>query len=318
MTAEPHADERAARPPRALQVVTDEPDRTRPNVSGDLPTVFQAAPMFRRTVAGYDRFQVDTYVQWAEEQLATADREREHLETRHLRALTELDEARELLAHSADGGEFLHQSRRVGTLLATAADEADSMRAEAAAIRSAAATEAERMVELAHRVLADAESEAERLVAEAGVRAAELAAEAREVVDRAELAGEEVRVEAAARLAEARAVEQRAAADAERIMQQARQEAAAARLHARAEAVRTLGTGRDERRRADAEAAADRDRLERECTALAAEVEALAQRRSALRAEVELLAGQVGHTSHDRPAVDQRGLLGRARSLLAR
>ena len=54
----------------------DPAGRTRPNVSGDLPTVLQAAPMFRRAVAGYDRFQVESYVQWAEDELAAADRER--------------------------------------------------------------------------------------------------------------------------------------------------------------------------------------------------------------------------------------------------
>ena len=64
MSAELHADDWTAGPASALRVVPT--DRTRPNVSGDLPTVFQIAPMFRRTVGGYDRFQVDTYVQWAE------------------------------------------------------------------------------------------------------------------------------------------------------------------------------------------------------------------------------------------------------------
>ena len=41
--------------------------------------------MFGRAVAGYDRFQVDTYVRWAEDELATADREREHLMALYLR-----------------------------------------------------------------------------------------------------------------------------------------------------------------------------------------------------------------------------------------
>src|SRR3954447_4221191 len=122
------------------------PGRQRPNVSGDLPTVLEAAPMFRRTVAGYDRFQVDTYVRWAEDELATASREREHLMAAHLRTRAALDEANELLTHSAGGGELLQASRRIGSMLATAADEAADMHAEAQAARTAAEAEAERLV----------------------------------------------------------------------------------------------------------------------------------------------------------------------------
>jgi hypothetical protein len=44
-------------------------DARRPHLSGDLPGVLTPAPMFRRTVAGYDRFQVDTYVRWAEDEI---------------------------------------------------------------------------------------------------------------------------------------------------------------------------------------------------------------------------------------------------------
>ena len=144
MSAELHVDDGTARPGSALRDGAPDASAARPNVSGDLPTVFQAAPMFRRAVAGYDRFQVDTYVQWAEDELATADREREHLVARHLRTRAELEEARELLAHSAGGGEFLRLSRRIGSMLAAAADEAAGMRAEAEADRSAAAAQAER------------------------------------------------------------------------------------------------------------------------------------------------------------------------------
>src|SRR3712207_2094934 len=110
MSAELHADETA---------------RPRPNVSGDLPTVLSAAPMFNRAVAGYDRFQVDTYVRWAEDELATAEREHERLQARYLHTRAALDEAGELLSHSSGGGEFLRLSRRVGSLLAAAADQAE-------------------------------------------------------------------------------------------------------------------------------------------------------------------------------------------------
>src|SRR3954468_8976995 len=72
----------------------------RPNVSGDLPTVLRAGPMFRRAVVRYARSQVDTYVHWAEDDLATAAREREHLIARCMRAQAELQESRQLLSLS--------------------------------------------------------------------------------------------------------------------------------------------------------------------------------------------------------------------------
>src|SRR4051794_12811672 len=93
MNAELYADDGAGPSSAGEPVLEVRPlDERRPNVSGDLPPVFQAAPMFRRAVAGYDRFQVDTYVQWAEDELATADREREHLLARHLHTQAALQE----------------------------------------------------------------------------------------------------------------------------------------------------------------------------------------------------------------------------------
>ena len=295
MSTELHADDRTAHPmsgPASAPV-----DRRRPTVSGDLPTVLDAAPMFRRVVAGYDRFQVDTYVRWAEDELATADREREHLVARHLQTLAALQEARELLSHSSGGREFLRVSRRIGSVLATAADEADAMRAEAEADRTAAAAQAEQMVAHAERVLADARAEAEGTVAAAATEADERRAEAARLVDEAEETGRAARAEAAARLDEVRAVERRAVQGAERIRQRARDEAAAARRHARGEVVGMLVTGREERLRADAEAAAARDRLDSAALArrasLLSEVEDLERRRAALRADVDRTTGPV-------------------------
>src|SRR5215208_4684930 len=143
MSAELHADDGPARP--FFEVVPDRDERERPNVSGDLPTVLQAAPMFRRVVVGYDRFQVDTYVRWAEDELAAADREHEHLMARHLETRAQPEEAPELL------------SRRIGTMLAAAADEAERIRAEAASARSHAAGQATRSIARGEKVLADAE-----------------------------------------------------------------------------------------------------------------------------------------------------------------
>jgi cell division septum initiation protein DivIVA len=260
-------------------------------VSGDLTTVFRAGPMFNRAVGGYDRFQVDTYVQWAEDELAVADREHEDLLSRHLTAQAALEEARQLLSHSAGGGEFLGLSRRIGSMLAAAADEAESMRAEGEADRSAASAQAQRMVAEAERTLADAEAEAGRLVAEAATAVTRMKARAGRIVAAAEKTVSDARAEAAARLEEVRAIEQRAGEQAERIRRQAVEEAVAARLQARDEVVRLLSTGREERRRADAEAAATRDRLDRDTAArrvsLLAEVESLEHRRAALCAELD-------------------------------
>jgi cell division septum initiation protein DivIVA len=273
-------------------------ENRRPNVSGDLPTVLQAAPMFRRAVGGYDRFQVDTYVQWAEEELATGDHERERLVARYLDLQGTLEETRQLLSHSPGGGEFLQVSRRIGSLLAAAADEADSMRADAEAHRSAASAEAEQTIAHAERLLAGATAEADRVLTEAATEAAGTLAEARRVAaeadSQAELLRAEARSEAETRLQSVQVMEQRAAEQAEQIRREAVEAASAAMLAARDEVVRMLGTGREERRRADVEAAANRERLEQAAltrsAALRAEVAALERRRSMLRAEVERLA----------------------------
>jgi cell division septum initiation protein DivIVA len=273
----------------ADELDVDRAGRVRPNVSGDLPGVLSAGPMFRRVVAGYDRFQVDSYVRWAEDELVACDREREHLLARHLQTQAALAEARELLAHSPVGGRLLEASRRVGTLLAGAADEAENIRAEAENHRAVARAQAEVVTADARRVLADARTEAQELLAEADTEVAGRIAEADRVVAEAEQAGRDVRTQAAAHLAEAQAVEARALEQAAHIREQAVEEALAARRQARDEVVRMLGTGREERRRADAEAAATRERLDREAAArralLLAEVAELESRRAELMAE---------------------------------
>ena len=261
-------------------------DRERPDVAGDLPSLFRAAPMFRRALAGYDRFQVDSYVQWAEDELATADREREHLLGRQLSTQAALDEARELLSHSSSGGEFLDVSRRIGTLLASAADEAESLRLASEADRAAGAAEAARVVAAAGEVLADARAEAERLVLATAAEVEAMKAEGGRILAEAARTGDDARAEAEARLDEVRRMEERAVELADRIRQQAAEEATAALAVTRAEIVRMLATGREERRRADAAAAAAREVLEGAAegrlAALNAEITALEQRRSAL------------------------------------
>lgn len=273
------------------------PEARRPNVSGDLAAVLQAAPMFRRAAVGYDRFQVDTYVRWAEDELAAADREREHLVGRLLRTRQALDEATVLLSHSAGGAELLRVSDRVGSMLAAAADEAQSIRSEAEAERSRAAARAEATVARADRLLADAEAEAHRTVAEAALEAEALAAEAARLVDEAHRAGHEARTEAAARLEKVRLIEQRAAEDADRLLRQAADAVRAARLQARDEIVGMLSTAREERRRADAAAEASRRRAVQDAatqvSALRAEVRALERRRAVLQGPVERRAAAV-------------------------
>ena len=303
MSAELYTDDEAVRTSCALETVpTTEPlDRGAPVLLGELPTVLEAAPMFRRAVVGYDRFEVDSYVRWAEDELASADREREHLVARHLSTRAALDEARELLSHSSGGGEFLQVSRHIGSMLAAAADEAETMRAEAEADRTAAAAQAERVVADGERARADAEAEARRMVAEAATDADRLRTEARAVLDEAEQVGRAARAEAGSRRAKARATEQRAVEHARRIGQEAVEQASAARLQARDEAVRMLLTAREERQRADAEAAATRDRLDRDAVArrafLLAEAENLEERLAVLRADLDRTARQLTEAS---------------------
>ena len=302
MTLELHAGGWTAAPAGPVETVPGAgPDeRSRPNVSGDLPTVLRAGPLFRRAVSGYDRFQVDTYVRWAEDELAAADREREHLETRHLRTRAALDEARRLLAHSAGGTQFLDVSGRIGSMLAAAADEAESIRAEAEGIRaeaeacrSAASTRSEEMLALAGRALAAADEEARGTVTAAGARAETLIADAARVLDEAERTSRQVQAEAAARLTDAEATAQRIVEDARRSLLRAEEETAAARHRTRAEIVGMLDAGREQRRRADEEAAAIRDLAARDAatslTAVRTEVKALRRRRSSLRSEIRSL-----------------------------
>lgn len=297
----------AVREPEWLDAVLDgDPSgRVRPHVSGDLSTLLDVGPMFRRAVAGYDRFQVDTYVRWAEDELVAADRQREHLLARQLDTQAALAEARALLSHSAGGGQFLQVSRRIGSMLAAAADEAETIHAEAENHRSIAYAQAEVVVAEARRVLAEAGTEASGLLADAAAEVARMSAEAARVVAEAEQAGRDVRAEAAAHLDHARAVENAALEKAGQILQQAAAEALAARLNARAEIAGVLDTGREQRRRADAEAAAVRERLDRDAAArraaLLAEVADLERRRDVLRAELEAVPDPVvpsGGTLH--------------------
>lgn len=232
-----------------LAVVAAAQDR-----AGGLATVLDAAPMFRRALLGYDRFQVESYARWAEDELAAADREREHLLARHVEVVTALDEARERLSHSAEGGEFLRVSTQIGALLAAAADEAEGVRAGAEEDRRAAVAEGHRIVADARRRAAATARAADRSLAAARTEAADMVEQARATMAAAEQAAARLRSEAAERLARVRELERRAAADAQRVRERATDEAAIARLQARDEIVRMLAAAREERRRAEAAA----------------------------------------------------------------
>jgi hypothetical protein len=277
--------------------------------------------MFRRAVAGYDRFQVDTYVRWAEDELVAADRQREHLLARQLETQAALAEARTLLSHSAAGGELLQVSKRIGSMLAAAADEAETIRAEADNHRSVACAQAEVVLADAQRVLAEAGTEAARVTSAAAAGAAALRAEAARIVADAEQAGRELRAQAAAHLDEARAVETRALEQAEQIRRDALEDVAAAQLNARAEVLRMLDGARENRRRADVEATAVRDELDRQAAArraaLQAELALLEQERDALRAELEA-APAADPTSSGADSLHARAYLERLTDRLGR
>lgn len=272
-------------------------ERGRPNVSGDLPTLFRAEPMFARALAGYDRFQVDTYVQWAEDELATAERERDHLLARCLDTQAALTEARGLLDHSAGGGEFLRLSERMGSMLAAAADQAEGITAEAEAVRAAARAEAGELTARAAVELADAGLRARQTVAAATEQADGILAAARRTLEDAEQTRRDAAAEAAARLADARAREQAAAEHAALLAQRAAADVAQLRLQGRDEVVRMLETGREERRRADVAATAERERLDAAATerraGLLADLADLEHRRSALEAELRRTADSI-------------------------
>ena len=288
-------------------------NRTRPNLSGDLPTLFETAPMFRRALAGYDRFQVDTYTQWAENEIATADRERARLLARYLGTQAALDEARSLLSHSPGGGQFVEVSERIGAMLAAATDDAEAIRAEAEAARSVSEARAADMVAAAQRSVTEATETAARVLAESAAASlrtvTEADAAADRIVEEARRAAAEASAEASARLEEVRAVEQRAAEEIAHRQRQSEREIAAAREQARADIVLMLGVGRDQRLRADAEAAARRERADREAdarrAALLAEVDALELRRASLTAELAQPEPAVDEPTTQRP--DQRG-----------
>jgi cell division septum initiation protein DivIVA len=140
----------------------------RPNLSGDLEAmVVTTAPVFGRRPLGYDRLQVDNYVVWVETTLLTARQEIDDLLDRYSRCWAELDLARQVLVHSPEGQQMAHVTKRIGSMLQLAADEAAEITATAAAevqrIQSDAWAAADAQRQDAHEFKQLAVAEADRL-----------------------------------------------------------------------------------------------------------------------------------------------------------
>ncbi|MGY1814475.1 hypothetical protein [Blastococcus sp. SYSU D00820] len=184
-------------------------------------------PCFSGALRGYDRLQVDTYVAWAENEIALARRESDHLLSRYAACSGELQNARRRLAQfvrERDGGKVRELVERAERRAAETVADAE---AEAERIRAEACTEAEARLAKVAALRDAARAERDELLAGARREAEELRRAAAE--------------ELAARLADE---EQRARQDRE-----AAEAAAAARLAAVAAEVQALEAQRDEARR---------------------------------------------------------------------
>jgi chromosome segregation ATPase len=131
-----------------------------PNLGGDLEQVLDHRPLFRRRHRGYDRFQVDNYVAWAEGEVDAARRQCDLLLERYGACVAELTVAQRAPVAAPTTGVV---SQRLGEMLRLASQEAD-------AVVAAGVDEAERIV-------AEGRMEAAaRLQKVAGIREAAMAA----------------------------------------------------------------------------------------------------------------------------------------------
>src|SRR3954449_10989164 len=105
----------------------------RPNLNGDLDNVLEFLPEFRGALHGYDRSQVDSYVDWAERELVAARRSADEMAARFGACSAQLDRAREELGRSEAGPQAREISERVGQILELAAEEAEDLREAGAA-----------------------------------------------------------------------------------------------------------------------------------------------------------------------------------------
>lgn len=116
------------------------PNRPRPNLSGDLQTMLEPWPQFRRRLRGYDQLQVDNYVAWAENEIQSVRHELDLLAVQLGACSAEREVLRREVAQTSREREVTRVSDRVRGMLQLAAEEA-------ADIRAAAQVEAERVLE---------------------------------------------------------------------------------------------------------------------------------------------------------------------------
>lgn len=139
----------------------------RPELPGSLDRLLDHRPVFRRRQHGYDRFQVDNYVSWAEGELDAARRQCDHLLDRYGACMAELTLVRRTPTGTVTGA----VSQRLGEMLRLASEEADSVIASG--------------VDEAERIIREARLEAEaRRLKVMGIREAAIGA-AKEIVERA-------------------------------------------------------------------------------------------------------------------------------------
>jgi cell division septum initiation protein DivIVA len=172
------------------------------DLGSGLDQLLDRRPMFRRRHRGYDRFQVDSYVAWAEAEVDAARRQCDYLLSRYGACTAQLELARRAPHRSATGP----VSARLGEMLRLASEEAEVITAagidEAARIVAGARVEAdarlrnvagirEAAIAAGDELLARARCDAERLLGSAAAQrdaaataaAAELSAVRTEVED---------------------------------------------------------------------------------------------------------------------------------------
>ncbi len=183
--------------------------------TGGLDGLLGTAPVFTGAVRGYDRGQVDAYVDWAETEVLVLRRENDHLLSRYAACSTELQNARRRLAQLARERQSLpgpeearalvqRAEQEAAARVAAAEEEARTVLAEA---RTEAAARLNGVVEMRQAVLALREqtrSEAAAVLEAARREAAQLGRAAADERERLDREAAEARARADAEVAERR------------------------------------------------------------------------------------------------------------------
>jgi cell division septum initiation protein DivIVA len=152
----------------------------RANPKGDLDLALRPKPVFRTRIPGYDRFEVENYLAWAESEIDAAQRANAHLAAQLGQCMAELREAEERAALATAGPDVAAVSDSIRRVMQLAVDEAAGLRevalAEADQLRALAIADAERLG-------AAAAAEAQHLRAEAADIAQTLLQQARDNAD---------------------------------------------------------------------------------------------------------------------------------------